>query len=307
MKRSFFYLIMVLSLNLAISAQTGGIGSGSGQSSASTGKIDWKIYKIGSQKISVLLPKLPIVINDNDSCREISRLSYYAYADDVVYSIAVTAKAKEKPPKYCEKKENFSTETFNQRIDEIKQTAALDEATKSDSQNREIMVLHSSTQDYRIYNDLKNNRWIELSVIHRLNKKIDAPDFVNSLDFDSQKIGVEIGDGSPITIGDGISTNNPAPNPGNQETTAESLVIAAKPRPGYTDEARRNNVQGVVVLRVTFNADGGIGSISPVTGLPSGLTEQAIAATKKMVFLPAKRKGISVSVTKQIQYGFSIY
>ena len=51
-------------------------------------------------------------------------------------------------------------------------------------------------------------------------------------------------------------------------------------------------------------ANGGIGSISPVKTLPFGLTEQAIFAARKIMFLPARSKGVKISVTKTVQYTF---
>lgn len=86
-----------------------------------------------------------------------------------------------------------------------------------------------------------------------------------------------------------------------------NVKIISKPRAKYTDLARQNNVQGTVLLRVTFNSNGTIGTVSPVTTLSDGLTEQAIVAAKQMQFEPAKRKGQPVSVTKQVQYSFTIY
>jgi TonB family protein len=66
-------------------------------------------------------------------------------------------------------------------------------------------------------------------------------------------------------------------------------------------------VQGTVILRVTFLASGQVGSISPVKGLPNGLTEQAIAAARSIRFEPAKNNGVAQTVTKQVEYTFSIY
>jgi TonB family protein len=109
------------------------------------------------------------------------------------------------------------------------------------------------------------------------------------------------GDGS----GSGRGGRGAPPPPPTGVTT--NLAILSKPRPGYTDAARTNNVQGTVRLRVTFNANGSIGSISPVSGLPNGLTEQAIAAARQIRFEPKKINGVPVSVTKVVEYSFSIY
>jgi|SRR5687768_8430959 len=87
----------------------------------------------------------------------------------------------------------------------------------------------------------------------------------------------------------------------------KSLNILYKPRPLYTAQARANNVQGSVVLRVTFLASGKIGSISPDSELPDGLTEQAIIAAKQMRFEPATKNGQPVTVIKSVQFNFTIY
>jgi TonB family protein len=88
-------------------------------------------------------------------------------------------------------------------------------------------------------------------------------------------------------------------------TTA--LKITEKPRAIYTQEARKNQTSGTVTLRVTFMANGSIGNIAVVSGLPDGLTEQAIAAARNIQFEPAKRNGVAQTVTKQVQYTFTLY
>lgn len=90
-------------------------------------------------------------------------------------------------------------------------------------------------------------------------------------------------------------------------SNSKPVQIISKPRAKYTDEARLNEVQGTVTLRVAFTATGQIGNISVIKGLPSGLTEQSIAAAREIKFEPAKKNGLSVTVTKQVQYSFIIY
>ncbi len=85
------------------------------------------------------------------------------------------------------------------------------------------------------------------------------------------------------------------------------MQVLYKPRPGYTEAARKNNVTGSVRLRVTFNANGTIGSISPIKGLPDGLTEQAIAAARGIQFKPEMRNGQAMSVKKTVVFNFTIY
>lgn len=127
--------------------------------------------------------------------------------------------------------------------------------------------------------------------------------------------GSGIGSGSGSGIGDGTGPGrgsgggNDGDNPPIRPTAGptKGLNILLKPEPKYTDAARQNNIQGQVVLRITFLSNGQIGSISPVSGLSYGLTEQAIAAARQIRFEPAVRNGQPISVTKTFQYRFAIY
>jgi len=61
-------------------------------------------------------------------------------------------------------------------------------------------------------------------------------------------------------------------------------------------------------LKVTFSANGGIKTVVVVEKeLKDGLTEQAIAAAMRIVFIPAKKNGKSHSVSKLVDYSFIIY
>jgi TonB family protein len=112
------------------------------------------------------------------------------------------------------------------------------------------------------------------------------------------------GDGDGRGPGSGTSVGQPPPPPVG---VTQKVKILSKPRASYTDAARQNNVQGSVTLRITFLASGQIGGISPVSGLPYGLTEQAIAAARSIRFEPAKRNGVPYTTSVTIQYGFTIY
>jgi len=115
------------------------------------------------------------------------------------------------------------------------------------------------------------------------------------------------GNGNGDGRGSGNGSGNPAPPPPVAVGVTQSVKIISKPRASYTDAARQNNVQGSVTLRITFLASGQIGGISPVSGLPYGLTEQAIAAARSIRFEPAKKNGVPFTKQMTIQYGFTIY
>jgi protein TonB len=118
--------------------------------------------------------------------------------------------------------------------------------------------------------------------------------------------GVGTGNGAGTGAGSGLPKPPPPPKPVPVGVT-ETIKILSKPQPRYTDAARQNQVQGTVTVKVTFNANGSVGSIAPVSGLPYGLTEQAIAAARSIKFEPAKRNGVPYSVAKTIAYTFTIY
>ncbi|MEJ7624221.1 MAG: energy transducer TonB [Pyrinomonadaceae bacterium] len=124
---------------------------------------------------------------------------------------------------------------------------------------------------------------------------------------DGSGSGSGIGSGNGAGRGAGGGADGEAPPPPRPVGVTQALKINSKPKPTYTDAARQNSIQGLVILRVTFLASGQIGSISPIKGLPHGLTEQAIAAARRISFEPMKRDGVGQAVTKQVEYNFAIY
>jgi protein TonB len=72
-------------------------------------------------------------------------------------------------------------------------------------------------------------------------------------------------------------------------------VLLNQPRPFYTEEARRNKVQGVVRVRILIETSGAVKEVVVTRGLPDGLSEQAIRAAYQMRFKPAMKSGQPVS------------
>jgi len=104
----------------------------------------------------------------------------------------------------------------------------------------------------------------------------------------------------------GASNNDPNRVFSPREVTQRAR-ITSKPEPGYTPEARQNNVSGTVVLKVVLAANGEVKNIRPVSSLPFGLTEQAIAAVRRLKFIPAQKDGRPVSQYILIEYNFNPY
>jgi TonB family protein len=84
-------------------------------------------------------------------------------------------------------------------------------------------------------------------------------------------------------------------------------TILYKEKARYTEIARLNLVQGVVVLNVVFSFDGELKNIRVVRGLEDGLTERAIEAARKIRFQPATKDGVPVSVRGNLEYSYNLY
>lgn len=119
--------------------------------------------------------------------------------------------------------------------------------------------------------------------------------------------GLGGGTGNGIGDGDGDGTGGSRVPPPIKTGVTQPFRLISKPKPAYTDAARQNAIQGTVTLRVTLLANGSVGSITPVSGLGYGLTEQAIAAARRIQFEPAKENGVAKAVTKTFAYSFTIY
>lgn len=91
-----------------------------------------------------------------------------------------------------------------------------------------------------------------------------------------------------------------------KEVSSKARVLS-KPEPQYTEEARKNQVTGTVVLRAVFTSGGQVTNIRAVSGLPYGLTERAIAAARQIKFVPATKDGRQVSMYIQLEYNFNLY
>lgn len=111
------------------------------------------------------------------------------------------------------------------------------------------------------------------------------------------------GGGGPGGGGGGVDYNRTFQP---REVTAKA-VITSKPEPGFTEEARKNNVTGLVRLRAVLSSGGAVQNISVIKGLPDGLTEKAIAAARNIRFRPAQKDGRNVSQYIVLEYNFNIY
>ncbi len=88
---------------------------------------------------------------------------------------------------------------------------------------------------------------------------------------------------------------------------SRDVTVVLKPRPGYTDNARMNGIQGTIYANVQYLASGEIGNIIVDDRLDRGLANMVVEAVRKIKFIPAEIDGKPVDVTQTLHYSFSIY
>lgn len=89
--------------------------------------------------------------------------------------------------------------------------------------------------------------------------------------------------------------------------TVESVVILAKPRPVYSAEALKLNLEGEVLLDVVFPASGGTVQVNRVVkGLGHGLDEAAVRAAEQIKYKPALSNGRPVDFPAVVHIVFQI-
>ena len=94
-------------------------------------------------------------------------------------------------------------------------------------------------------------------------------------------------------------------NPDSDQERPDTRPVALnRPRPNYTEAARKNKIQGVIRARVLVGADGSVQKVVIVRPLTDGLNEEAIAAVYQMRFRAATRSGQSVAswITLEVEF-----
>jgi TonB family protein len=84
-------------------------------------------------------------------------------------------------------------------------------------------------------------------------------------------------------------------------------VILWKTEPQYTEAARKREINGSVTLQIELLANGSVGKMSVIQGLPEGLDDAAAEAARQTIFLPAIKNRQFVSSYVRLVMTFNIY
>jgi TonB family protein len=104
------------------------------------------------------------------------------------------------------------------------------------------------------------------------------------------------------------SSTVPAAPPQRQmeQVRPTEVEILLKPRPAYTEEARRLKIEGEVLVKILFAASGDVKVLGVEKGLGHGLDEAAVQAAANIRFKPAKRGGVAVDSTAVARITFQL-
>jgi len=136
--------------------------------------------------------------------------------------------------------------------------------------------------------------FVTLAVLHPKEEASagDAKRFLDSL-----SLVVNPGQTSGVASGAGIG-------PGTAVDTRP--VPLNRPRPNYTERARKNSVQGVIRLSVLIDVDGSVKDVHLITHLPDGLDEEAAKAARQLRFRPATSGGQPVKFWQLLEVEFNL-
>jgi TonB family protein len=108
-------------------------------------------------------------------------------------------------------------------------------------------------------------------------------------------------------FGDAEAGKAEAPKKRQDAAPAQTPVeIISKPKPDYTEEARKLKIEGEVLVRVQFSASGDVRVLEVVRGLGHGLDETAVRAAQQIKFKPAQREGRPVDSTATVHIVFQL-
>jgi len=102
------------------------------------------------------------------------------------------------------------------------------------------------------------------------------------------------------TAGEGTGTIH-----GNGGATKPRAIYM--PNPEFTEQARKAQIEGTVILKVTVDASGNVADVKVTKGLGSGLDEKAIEAVRTWKFKPGTEDGTPVKSEVDVEVSFHLF
>jgi protein TonB len=135
--------------------------------------------------------------------------------------------------------------------------------------------------------------------------------------FDPQRghlVGMRGGEWHSAQNGNSAGMRNdapPEPYQGEPVYRIANGVTAPKgtylPDPSFTEQARKQKLQGVVVLQIVVTREGKVDDVKVVRGLDPGLDQSAVDTVRQWRFNPGTKDGQPVNVQITVETNFHLY
>ena len=263
----------------------------------------WKRYTVKREEFSVMLPAHPAMSSRRARVmrlgKERQQRMLGAYADGLAFTVL------------C-----FENASPRESLDEFIEQEIFTHSGWDRSSEKEITLNDFKGKQYLSPNKIPATMQIfatrnHIYRFHAFGAKLEdarVKRFFSSITLGDQNQGIGVKDGTGVPA---KSDASPATQATENALTIRDVdvrpFIAMKPEPAYTEEARQNQLEGTLLLKAIFSADGTINNIKVAAGLPYGLEENAIDAAKRIKFIPAMRDGKFVSTWMQLEYHFNLY
>jgi TonB family protein len=270
--------------------------------SGARAQTSWKRYSVKGEQFSVALPTLPAM--DYRKVRlgrqgERVEISMGSYANGVVYTVFVFENVSPR------QSFDLFSDQFSRSIKTLDQTS--ERKLTVDGVEGKAFSLEDGVAQFFA----KADRLYQFVAFGARPDDRRIEEFFSSISMQKNKDAVDVSDGPGepyVPTAETGASSSVADQPVYVGREVNKKVrIAMKPEPSYTEAARQHRVKGTVILKCVFASNGSVTNIRVASGLPDGLTEKAIAAARKIKFLPAIKDERHVSMWMVLEYNFDIY
>ena len=250
------------------------------------GQAEWRRYTVKGEEFSVTLPLFPMMRTTQVARKSDGKVRVLKQLKTIFDGVYYNVEAFENPePK----------QSLEQFIDEQRLTPGYDRATKRDLTVDGFNGIEYSSKTFPAMAQffVTEKHLYRFSTSGPVAERRAMMEFFSSIKLGKEPEGIEVTDYTGEWIYSGKDVDVKA-------------RLLTKPEPSYTKDARKNDISGIVVLICVFAKNGEVQNIRVVSGLPYGLTEQAIQAARKIKFTPAMKEGKPVSMWMQLEYNFNL-
>lgn len=283
-----------------------------GDAGAQTDPPDWHKYTVKSEQFSVALPARPALDYRRvrvDSGGDRLEITLGTFVDGVLYLIQV-----------------FENGSSSQSLDAFIKDRAKTGWRPWNRKTESKLTLDGVSGKAFSFEGIggavqffsKSDRLFQFAAVGAPRDDARVTKYFSSISLVDNKDTIEL---SPPSLAppDGPSSLGLRPNPASSLTTVtpdevftpkevdKSYQVVMMVHPEYTEDAREKQIKGTVVLQCVLTSRGHIRNIRTVAGLPYGLTEKAIAAARRLKFIPAMKDGKYVSVSTRLVYTFDLF